>query len=144
MNTRALNSLADVICRAQNNGKRTPMGIAFAIDSAGRHMTPETAAELERLRARVAELERQVRQAKAAGDLLGAALVDRALEELGVAPAPVEVSSPVPVVHRCMSHDLPDRVCGLAGPHGAHVAEAGLSSEWLCHGRPAEAGGASC
>jgi hypothetical protein len=57
VNTKALNSLADVICRAQENGKRTPMGIAFAIDSAQRHMSPETAPELEQLRARVAELE---------------------------------------------------------------------------------------
>jgi hypothetical protein len=50
VNTKALNSLADLICRAQEQD-RTPMGIAFAIDSAGRHMPPETAAELERLRA---------------------------------------------------------------------------------------------
>ncbi|NUO43705.1 MAG: hypothetical protein HOV82_16910 [Streptomyces sp.] len=56
MNTKALNSLADLICRAQENGKRTPMGIALAIDSAGRHMSPELAAELERLRSQVAEL----------------------------------------------------------------------------------------
>lgn len=51
MNTKALNSLADLICRAQVNGKRTPMGIAMAIDSAQRHMTPETAAELAAFRA---------------------------------------------------------------------------------------------
>lgn len=56
MNTKALNSLADLICRAQEQD-RTPMGIAFAIDAAGRHMSPEMAAELERLRARVTELE---------------------------------------------------------------------------------------
>jgi hypothetical protein len=49
VNTKALNSLAELICRAQEQD-RTPMGIAFAIDSAGRHMSPETAAELERLR----------------------------------------------------------------------------------------------
>jgi len=57
MNTRALNSLADLICRAQEQGKRTPMGIAMAIDSAGRHMSPEVAVELEALRVRVAELQ---------------------------------------------------------------------------------------
>ncbi|MFI5473126.1 hypothetical protein ACIA6D_23165 [Streptomyces cacaoi] len=56
MNTKALNSLAALICRAQEQD-RTPMGIAFAVDAAGRHMTPEAAAELEKLRARVAELE---------------------------------------------------------------------------------------
>lgn len=49
MNSKALNSLADLVCRAQEQD-RTPMGIAFAIDSAGRHMSPETAAELEQLR----------------------------------------------------------------------------------------------
>ena len=50
MNTKALNSLAALICRAQEQD-RTPMGVAFAIDSAGQHMSPETAAELERFRA---------------------------------------------------------------------------------------------
>jgi hypothetical protein len=50
VNTKALNALAGVICRAQEQD-RTPMGIAFAVDSAGLHMSPETAAELERLRA---------------------------------------------------------------------------------------------
>lgn len=55
MNTKALNSLADVICRAQEQD-RTPMGIAFAIDAAGRHMSPEVAQELAALRAEVAAL----------------------------------------------------------------------------------------
>lgn len=40
------------------------MGIAFAINAAGRHMSPEVAAELDTLRARVAELDVQ-RQALA-------------------------------------------------------------------------------
>jgi hypothetical protein len=56
VNTKVLNELAALICRAQEQD-RTPMGIAFAIDAAGRHMSPETAAELTALRARVAELE---------------------------------------------------------------------------------------
>jgi hypothetical protein len=56
VNTKALNELAALICRAQEQD-RTPMGIAFAVDAAGRHMSPEAAAELESLRARVAELE---------------------------------------------------------------------------------------
>ncbi|MFF7550880.1 hypothetical protein ACFZCU_45860 [Streptomyces canus] len=55
MNTKALNALADVICRAQEQD-RTPMGIAFAVDSAGLHMSPETAAELESLRSQVEAL----------------------------------------------------------------------------------------
>ncbi|MFD4936322.1 hypothetical protein [Streptomyces virginiae] len=56
MNTAALNALAETILAAQTTD-RSPMGIAFAIASAGQHLTPETAAELSRLRARVTELE---------------------------------------------------------------------------------------
>lgn len=58
MNTKALNSLAQLICAAQEQD-RTPMGIAFAIDAAGRHMSPETAAELSRLLAKMPELTRR-------------------------------------------------------------------------------------
>lgn len=54
VNTKALNHLAAVICRAQEQD-RTPMGIAFAIDSAGMHMSPEFKAELERLAAEVVQ-----------------------------------------------------------------------------------------
>jgi hypothetical protein len=57
VNARALNALAGVICRAQENGKQTPMGLAIAVESAGLLLSPESAAELERLRERVAELE---------------------------------------------------------------------------------------
>lgn len=55
MNTKALNSLADLICRAQEQD-RTPMGIALAVDAAGRHMSPEVAQELAALRVEVAAL----------------------------------------------------------------------------------------
>lgn len=47
MNTRALNELAEVVRRAQAEGRRTPMGVAMAVESA----------VVEPLRARVAELE---------------------------------------------------------------------------------------
>lgn len=57
---RALTALADVICRAQQNGYVTPMGFAFAIDAAGMLASPETAAELVTLRARNAELEERI------------------------------------------------------------------------------------
>lgn len=56
MNAAALTALAGVIRRAEELG-RTPTEIAFAVESAGMHMSPETAAELETLRKRVAELE---------------------------------------------------------------------------------------
>lgn len=55
--TRAVNALAALIHRAQQNGVKTPVGIAVAIDAARMVMSPETAAELDRLRKRVAELE---------------------------------------------------------------------------------------
>ncbi|MGW0552320.1 hypothetical protein [Streptomyces altiplanensis] len=48
MNTKALNQLADVICRAQTLD-RTPMGIAFAVQSACLLQSPESAAELAQL-----------------------------------------------------------------------------------------------
>ena len=69
MNTKALNSLADLILRAQKQD-RTPMGIAFAVDAAGRHMSPETAAELVRLTDRVAELETSARGCDGEGCVL--------------------------------------------------------------------------
>jgi hypothetical protein len=48
VNARALNALAGVICRAQENGKQTPMGIAIAVESADMLMSPEAAAELDK------------------------------------------------------------------------------------------------
>ena len=77
MNTQALNSLAALICRAQEQD-RTPMGIAFAIEAAGRHMSPEVAAELEALRGRVAELLQERHETNEALDTAVQAL--RALE----------------------------------------------------------------
>lgn len=56
MNTRALNALAGVICAAQKQGRRTPMGIAQAIDAAQMLQSPETAAELVALRAEAKQL----------------------------------------------------------------------------------------
>lgn len=54
---RAVNAAADVIHRAQVNGTQTATGLAIALESAQLLQSPETADELERLRARVAELE---------------------------------------------------------------------------------------
>lgn len=56
MNTRLVNGAAGVINAALAQC-RTAAGIALALESAGLLMTPETAAELKQLRARVAELE---------------------------------------------------------------------------------------
>jgi hypothetical protein len=54
---RAVNAAADVIHRAQVNGTQTATGLAIALESAQLLQSPETARELERLRARVADLE---------------------------------------------------------------------------------------
>jgi hypothetical protein len=69
MNTAALNGLAETILAAQTKD-RTPMGIAFAIDSAGQHLTPEIKDELVRLTARVAELETSARGCDGEGCVL--------------------------------------------------------------------------
>ncbi|NUQ95328.1 MAG: hypothetical protein HOY79_01760 [Streptomyces sp.] len=57
MNTKRVNAAADVIRRAMANGRRVPAAMAVALESAQMLMSPEIAAELEQLRARVAELE---------------------------------------------------------------------------------------
>lgn len=59
MNTKLVNSAAGVILAALTQN-RTAAGIALALDSAQLLMTPETAAELKRLRERVVELEEQL------------------------------------------------------------------------------------
>ncbi|MFJ8791434.1 hypothetical protein [Streptomyces sp. NPDC102462] len=51
MNTRAVNAAAGVITAALQQGRQTPAGIAIALDSAQLLQSPETAAELARLRA---------------------------------------------------------------------------------------------
>lgn len=57
MNAQRVNVAAGVIARAMKNGTQTAAGLAIALDSAQLLQSPETAAELEQLRARVAELE---------------------------------------------------------------------------------------
>ena len=64
MNTRLVNAAAGVILAAQERD-RTPAGIALALESAQLLMSPETAAELERLRAEVAELRARAGEAPA-------------------------------------------------------------------------------
>jgi predicted nuclease with TOPRIM domain len=57
MNTKLVNSAAGVINAALGQD-RTAAGIALALESAQLLMSPETVAELEQLRCRVAELEK--------------------------------------------------------------------------------------
>lgn len=59
MIARSVNAAADVITRAMQNGRQTPAGWAMALDAACMIQTPEKAAEHERLRARVDEVERK-------------------------------------------------------------------------------------
>ncbi|MGW4388238.1 hypothetical protein [Streptomyces sp. NPDC004685] len=78
MNTHAVNAAAGVILAAIAQG-RVPVGIALALESAGLLMSPETAAELERLRARVAELEQDgPREHTVDEDPIAFALTDQA------------------------------------------------------------------
>ncbi|MFD8577212.1 hypothetical protein ACFV1H_18005 [Streptomyces virginiae] len=94
MNTKALNSLAQLICAAQEQD-RTPMGIAFAIDAAGRHMSPEVSAELVRLRARVTELEAE---RHATNEALSDAAEQLRRDRDRIAELEAERSRPVPVL----------------------------------------------
>lgn len=59
MNARRVNAAAGVICASQKQGRTLAAALAAALDAAGMLMSPEMAAELERLRNRVAELEAQ-------------------------------------------------------------------------------------
>lgn len=77
MNTRAINSASGVILAAQQQG-RLAAGIALALDSAGLLMSPEIAAELEQLRARVSELEQAEPHGTVDEDPIAFALTDRA------------------------------------------------------------------
>lgn len=78
MNTKAVNSAAGVILAALTQN-RTATGIALALDSAQLLMTPETAAELVRLRDRVTELEQQAAKERPADeDPIAYTLTDKA------------------------------------------------------------------
>jgi hypothetical protein len=105
MNTRRVNAAADVLCRAMENGRRVPAAMAVALESARMLMSPEMAAEFERLQQRVADLEKQLAEAKAAGELLGSAVVDHAIER----PAePLEDPHDSPLHHTYrLGRDLP-------------------------------------
>ena len=108
MNTKRINAAADVICRAMENGNRTPAGWAVALESTQMLMSPEMAAEMEGLRLRVADLEKQLAEAKAAGELLGSAVVDHAIERLVRTPEPVEDPHDSPLHHTYrIPRDLP-------------------------------------
>lgn len=65
MNTESIRRAAEVIHAAEKRST-VPVTLAIALDAAGWLNTPETAAELSRLRARVAELERPEVEAKRA------------------------------------------------------------------------------
>lgn len=58
---RPVTAAARVMGAAMEQGSQTPTSLALVLESAQLLMSPETAAELEELRARVAELETQLR-----------------------------------------------------------------------------------
>jgi hypothetical protein len=76
MNTRRVNAAADVICRAMENGRRVPAAMAVALESAQMLMSPEMAAEMERLQKRVAELEQALAALTAQNETLRATHAD--------------------------------------------------------------------
>jgi hypothetical protein len=57
MHSRAINAAAGVLLAAKQQDKQFPIGVAIALDAAGLLMSPERAAEFERMRQRLAELE---------------------------------------------------------------------------------------
>ncbi|MFF8997083.1 hypothetical protein ACF1GW_30885 [Streptomyces achromogenes] len=70
MNTMLVNTAADVIARAMDRGWTVPAALAVALESAQLLQSPEMAAELERLRSRVAVLEVGQAQARRERDLI--------------------------------------------------------------------------
>lgn len=81
--TRAINAAADVICRAMQQDKSLPATLAYALDAAGMLQSPESTAELARLRAErqttndaLAELTIALRSAEAERDALRARVGD--------------------------------------------------------------------
>lgn len=80
---RALNELAAVIHAAQKQGRQTALGIAVAVDSAQMLMCPETAADLDQLRKRVAELTAELAHYERAEREAGADRADREADLAG-------------------------------------------------------------
>lgn len=60
MIARSVNAAAGVISAAMEQGRKTPAGLAVALDSAGLLNSPEHAAEVAQMRARLAEFQRPV------------------------------------------------------------------------------------
>lgn len=70
MNTQRVNAAAGVIHAAMEQGRTLPASLAYALESAQLLQSPESAAELERLRRRVAELETSARGCDGEGCVL--------------------------------------------------------------------------
>lgn len=73
MIARAVNAAAGVLTAAMTQGKQTPAGLAIALDAAGLLNSPEHAAEVDRMRTRLAEYERPADE-----DPIAFALTDKA------------------------------------------------------------------
>ncbi|THA82774.1 hypothetical protein [Streptomyces sp. A0592] len=124
MNTKALNSLADLILRAQEQD-RTPMGIAIAVDAAGRHMSPETAAELVRLRDRIAQLETQTARVRTEDLTPGDRVWGNHARFIEVGPYPHELESNPWNTGTAM------RITGVDFDGNPLVLDALASKEWV-------------
>lgn len=104
MNARAVDAVAKVIDASMRNGKRTPAGWACDLYAAGLVMSPEAAAEFERLRAREAELEQELAALKAQGQVL------RKTRQVETGRREVADGEHYPFVHHTYltGHDLPE------------------------------------
>ncbi|QJT04407.1 hypothetical protein G9272_32335 [Streptomyces asoensis] len=116
MNTKRVNSAAGVILAALTQN-RTAAGIALALESAQMLMSPETAAELEKLRAEVAALRAERHTTNEALDDVVRELrarktpdPDRSAEKLSRILAPSPAGEHEVFVHHSylVGHDLPE------------------------------------
>jgi hypothetical protein len=137
MNAKRVNAAADVIFRAQKNGHVTAAGWAAALESAQMLQSPESAAEMKRLRTaydavsvrehelieerdallvRIAELESQVAALTTQGEVLRNNAAERSADKLTQLLAPAQALREVPdgehypAVHHAyrLGHDLPE------------------------------------
>lgn len=108
------------------------MGIAFAIDAAGRHMPPETAAELERLRSEVAALRVERHSTNEALDDAVQALREREKREAIVAKFVADRAGYIIAIRNCHpdnGHDY-DRWQGHAAARRQLSELLGLPVAW--------------
>lgn len=131
--TRAINAAAGVIHAAMQQGKTLPQTIAYALDSAGLLNSPETAAELEHLRKRFAELE------AAAGDGSTRTVDEDPITYALTAQAEALHASSGAVITTTTEPLVDPNGCGWCGiPKDKHGRQWTLSAGWHPWNRPTQ------